>query len=283
MSRHPVQFREDPNKRYIFVSSNDRNFESDGGFFQMSLTSVCKNVKKLSLEYMCFPISWHIFDDELCHLPISEDNGTTGPSFNVTNFWESYVRPTPQQVALSIANTVTAKSATDGLGYTYNCSYEPMNDAFTITSTGNFSLQWTTDIATNPLNYTWRVLGFGNETNTLQEQDADTSYATSHTSTGAAVFVLNEVFATITPLTFTPFNTTNSLSINICCPLLGNSYDRVYFMRNSGFANDLYFSTKGTNILDINLRMTFDNGRVIDLRGGTVSMVFSYESWDDLY
>ena len=254
-------------KQYIFVDSADK-LAGTASEFVVQCTSTIYNIKTLYLESACIPYSWYDSNSNIS-LVFQEQAGGGVVTVPVPPAYY-----TPATLATEIQTLLNAHSP-NSLTYTVTQS----NGKYTVSSTGNFKLLWTTAYNANHYNYLYYFMGF-NALNVYSEPDPDTGYATSHTSSGVGSISTNDyVWVRINPL---PNNivTTSSSVITAVLPVSGNWMDKLFFYANGNYEQKIDFKTNGTNLQSFSIQITGQDNQPLDFNGVTASFVFSYTTYD---
>ena len=199
-----------PEKKYIYVDSSDREVGTTGEFV-IQLTSTIYNIKKLTLEGAIIPYSFYNIGPDAAIVFQEQAGGGIISTPIPTQYY------TPTTLATEVAALLNGTSPNT---LTYTCTYNSSTGKYTIGSSGNFGLLWTTAVNTDQYNYLYYNLGF-NKLNILHGPDPDTGYGTSHVSSGIGSLTFNYIWIRITSIFGNDIATTSSSNVTYCVPVNG--------------------------------------------------------------
>lgn len=257
-------------KRYITVSSYDRTYGTSGTF-RVNFSDTIRNLKELKLEHACIPYSWYDINGYSI-LTFEEQAG--GGVVNVALTQGNYDQAS---LAVEVAAKLTASSPN---GYTYAATYNAVNGKYTISTSANFKILWTTMYTTSKYNNLWYQLGFNNVTPDAQP-DPDGAYALTTTSSGVGAISWNSVvWCTLRPGFPNRLINTSNATITFVLPVAGNWGDKLMFDSGGNYEQSISFDMSGTHIRDLVIELADEDGRPLDFNGVSSTFVFSYTTYD---
>ena len=165
--------------------------------------------------------------------------------------------------------------------YTYAVTYNSSNFTYTISTSANFRLMWTTYYGTNPDDDGWYYLGFGALT-AASVPDPDTAYALTHTSSGAGTLGFQVLWLQIQPIAAGDIMTTSgAASIAAVIPVTGNPGDIIQYFPNSHYECVLFQGDNGSHVRQFLVTLRDPENRLVDLRGVEMSLTLSYLLWGE--
>ena len=253
-------------RKYLFVDSSDR-FKGSSDTFAFNIPNGLIRVSSLRLDSCVIPYTFYDVTDESFIL-FEEQAG--GGQISATIPSQHY---SPVDLGTAVQAALNASSPN---GQVYTVTYNPDTLKYTISSTGNFRLLWTTAVQfPNEYNYMSYFLGFvGLTINNIQ--DPDSAYALSFTSTAAAVIASDYLWINFGNMFPTRTETTNGSQLSFTIPINANFGEKIIFNRYIGYDQEVSVGASGVSFTNASIQILSQDRRRINLNGAQCSFVFSY-------